>query len=176
MGRLIRPGMEPIFIGIDPQSNYLNAVALWKGIDSAIARRYHLADASGATACRNAQRATHKLLDELYSMHPNPGKTHWRVAIEKAIAYGAGRGNSTIAQCYTTGAILAALADRKARVSFVAPSQWKKVVIGNGSANKRRVATTVRHRWPNVYESLGGSQDLIDAYCIARYASNNGAS
>lgn len=48
---------------------------------------------------------------------------------------------------------------------------WKKVVLGDGTSNKERIAMFAKARWGDVFE---GSQDFADAACVALYGVEKG--
>jgi Holliday junction resolvasome RuvABC endonuclease subunit len=66
----------------------------------------------------------------------------------------------------TAGAILSATSAQ----GYVVPvSSWKKVVVGNGSADKVRVASWLAEHYPGYAQQCRGDQNLMDAACIAIY-------
>jgi hypothetical protein len=166
--RLKRPG-PPIHIGIDASSKLLPIVAFVEGEDAPRVKLYRLAEKSGPQACAAGIKAVQMFIASL-PWEDISKRINLNVYIERPVAYGGGRGQAVFLQSFTSGAIQGAFAAHGARVNLVPPSSWKKAVVGHGGADKGRVASTVRRRWPYDYSLLGGSQDLIDAYCIARYA------
>jgi Holliday junction resolvasome RuvABC endonuclease subunit len=57
----------------------------------------------------------------------------------------------------------------------VAPSSWKKTVVGHGHATKPQIMQYVMQAWPQhftamtTFGNLGPTEDLCDAFCIALY-------
>ena len=169
--KLAKPN-RVVFIGIDASSKYLPFVAFDRDLEAdPFVRLVKLSDNSGPRACRNGYRAIIGCLGQI----ADPS-LRWNlvVCIEGVAIYGGGRGKAAVAQAYTVGAFQAALYEHGAAVTFVPPSRWKKQILGRGNLDKRGVAKSVQHRWPDHYRLLEGSQDLIDAYCLARYAANLG--
>lgn len=160
---------SPIYIGIDAASKLMPIVAFVPGEETPRVGLYKLDDRAGARACGVAIRSVSHFIGTL----PIDISTrlNLQVFIEQPVMYGGGRGAKAVyLQSFTSGAIQGAFAIHGASVSLVAPSRWKKVVVGRGNADKRFVASAVRRRWPDHYRLVAGSQDLIDAYCIARYS------
>lgn len=65
-------------------------------------------------------------------------------------------------------------------LTMVPPPKWKKQIIGQGNANKDMIRMWVSNELTeSQFERMisskkyGSDQDLIDAYCIARYGEEN---
>lgn len=102
------------------------------------------------------------------------------VLIEEPLVGRAVRSSLLVAQ--TAGAALGQ-ADRycpDAHIDLVSTTAWKKAIVGNGSADKERIATwleTEHEEWFNrwcIYERPKAGrtvqQDRVDAICIGLYA------
>lgn len=168
--KLIKP-QRIVYVGIDASSKLLPFVA-FDGDPNEVepfVRLVKLSDTAGPRACRNGYVAVRNIIGEL----ADPS-LKWRIkaCIEGVAIYEGGRGKAAVSQAYTVGAWQAALYEFGASIEFVPPGRWKKRVLGNGGLDKRGVAAGVRHRWPDHYRLVEGSQDLIDAYCLARYAAS----
>ena len=87
------------------------------------------------------------------------------VWVEAPLVAGVKNLQSSLKVAQSTGVVQAALYN----VRQVAVSSWKKHTVGSGNADKNGVREWVQENHPQVYALLGHSQDLIDAYCIARY-------
>lgn len=70
------------------------------------------------------------------------------------------------------GALSAAAGAAGAKVVLVAPSSWKKQVMGRGNASKDEVAQWLEREQPLRYTRCHSDQDLIDATCISLYAAS----
>lgn len=65
------------------------------------------------------------------------------------------------------GALTTSARQAGASVALVPPSSWKATVIGHGNANKEAVSIWLRKRFPDWWDACNGSQDLVDATCLA---------
>jgi len=74
-----------------------------------------------------------------------------------------------IQMAMVAGAITVAARQTGAEVILVAPSEWKKAVIGFGNANKTDVAAFLERHHSGLYANCD-SQDMVDAVCIALHA------
>lgn len=70
------------------------------------------------------------------------------------------------------GALSAAAGAAGAQVVLVAPSAWKRQVVGRGNASKDEVAEWLEREQPVRHGRCGTDQDLIDATCISLYAAS----
>lgn len=169
--KLVKP-QRTVYVGVDAASKVLPIVVFDGSVESVpIVSLVKLAESSGPRACRNGYRAVTNFIGGI--AEPSL-KWTLKVSIEGVAIYDGGRAKAAVAQAYTVGAFQAAFYEYGAIIEFVPPSRWKKVVLGNGGLDKRGVASAVRRRWPDHYRLLEGSQDLIDAYCIARYSARDG--
>lgn len=92
------------------------------------------------------------------------------VAVESPIV-GASRNYRTgIGLAMMAGALTAAAGAAGAQVVLVAPSAWKKQVVGRGNASKDEVAEWLEREQPVRHGRCDADQDLIDATCISLYA------
>lgn len=74
-----------------------------------------------------------------------------------------------ISLAMVAGAIVVAARQAGAHVDVVPPASWKKTVIGIGNANKESVSNYLEEHHPQLHSQCG-SQDMVDAVCIAMYA------
>lgn len=65
------------------------------------------------------------------------------------------------------GALGAGAASAGALVIRVTPPEWKKAVIGNGSASKLKIKMYLKKTWPVFYSDSEGDIDVCDAGAIA---------
>lgn len=152
-----------VVVGIDPAATRVAFVAI-RG------EEFHLQAVpklgpSGHVACCSARTATLEFLDSL----------PWSIAHEEVHTFiedpvlGRGGFRSTMVQAFTSGAIQGALHEWGATVHRANVSTWKKQAVGKGNAKKPEVAESLRLRWPALFASMGGDQDLCDAASIALY-------
>ena len=152
---------EPIFVGVDPASNRLALVAIYK--DMYEWARIPDLGGSGHVACSSARIETLKFLDSL------PWPEENIIAYIEEPVLGRGGVRSTMVQAFTNGAIQGALHEWGCEVKRANVSSWKKVVVGRGNATKAQVQQSLRFRWPSLYQSISGDEDLCDATSIAIY-------
>ena len=69
----------------------------------------------------------------------------------------------------SVGAILSGTTLYTPKCYLVPVSKWKMVTVGSGNASKEQVALWLNRVHPSYALDCAGSQDLIDACCIARY-------
>lgn len=74
-----------------------------------------------------------------------------------------------ISLAMVAGAIVVAARQAGAHVDVVPPALWKKTVIGIGNANKEVVSNFLEEHHSQLHRQCG-SQDMVDAVCIAMYA------
>lgn len=108
-------------------------------------------------ACQQAYWQTYKYLE------PRKGGIAY---VESPVVAGARNLQTTIKLSLINGAVIVALQNSGYSVQHVAPSTWKKDVLGNGAANKQDVADWIADHWPELHASVQKDQDLIDAACI----------
>lgn len=160
-----------LYVGIDASSKVLASVTL--DTDGALVdvRNVKLSKGSESYTPSVSGRGYGEVTRLLRELSEVDGRVRFCIAIEQPVVYGAGRGRSTFVQSFVSGAFQAAAANYgSSSVSFVPPAQWKKSILGKGNLDKEGVASAVQQRWPSDFDHLRSSQDLIDAYCIARYA------
>jgi len=87
--------------------------------------------------------------------------TKW---VEAPVVAGARNIQSTIAIAQTSGVVHTSLSD----THQVAVASWKQRTVGKGNADKQAVKQWLADNYPELYRYCG-SQDLIDACCIALY-------
>lgn len=73
---------------------------------------------------------------------------------------------STVKQATVSGGAQAALVEWGFGVHLVAPSSWKKTVIGKGNARKDEVGPIIKREWPGLWLAVSGDQDLLDASAL----------
>lgn len=164
-----------VFIGIDASSRHLPAVALtvYDGDEpSIVGMRYVPLHASSKpfspATCGRGYDALVNFLSELSSLDR---RIRFRVFIEMPVVYPGGRGHSSNVQSFVNGSFQAAATKwPHTTVDFVSPAKWKKAVLGKGNLDKPGITAAVESRWPAHYEHVKLSQDVVDAYCIARFA------
>lgn len=171
MPLILRKAGQPFYVGIDASSKLMPTVVFLPGIEKPIVLLYKLADRAGPAACGAAIKSVNHLVQEhILPHHDLRYRLNLVVYIERHVLFPGGRGNAVAMQSLTSGAIQGAFNNHGASIGLVPPSTWKKAVLGHGSLDKRGIAMAVRARWPRDAEMCGKSQDLLDAYCIARYA------
>ncbi len=74
-----------------------------------------------------------------------------------------------ISLAMVAGAVVVAARQAGARVEVVPPATWKKAVIGVGNANKEAVSDYLAEHHAGLHARCG-SQDMVDATCLALYA------
>lgn len=154
---------EQVILGIDPAATKVSFVAI-TDIDFFVQHHKRLGK-SGGEACNSAWHLTNSLLFDINQMWP--GATI-HAFIESPVV-GRGGVRSTMVQCFTSGAIQAALHNAGLDSQGANVSSWKKVVTGRGNSTKPEVAKHLRLRWPALHRAAGGNQDIVDAACIALY-------
>lgn len=85
--------------------------------------------------------------------------------VESPIVAGARNLRTSLLLAQVTGIVQSRLSN----VIEVAVAQWKKEVVGKGNAKKEEVALWVEENHPEAFLHLKGSQDALDAFCIALY-------
>jgi hypothetical protein len=96
------------------------------------------------------------------------GRKLW-VFVEQPLV-GRGGAHATIVQAQVQGLVLAfAVVCGAAGVYPVNVQTWKKVVVGNGRADKGAVRGWLAEHHPVLSGMAGDDQDLVDAACIALY-------
>lgn len=90
------------------------------------------------------------------------GHTLW---IEAPIAGLSGNVQTAVKIAMTVGAVLTYDGDTE----LVAPSSWKKAVIGHGHADKAATAAWLDEYRPALAKACQGSEDLRDAACVGIY-------
>jgi len=90
-------------------------------------------------------------------------KTQVKVAIEQAILIQ--NPKTTIEIANVIGCVRAGCHRNNYDVIVVDNRRWKKVVIGNGNANKADILSHAQDVWGDVFEE----QDFADAACIAAW-------
>lgn len=64
---------------------------------------------------------------------------------------------------YVNGALQAGLIEAGFEVHLVQNTEWKKEVVGSGSAKKPAIASAIQRLWPKAHGICSGDQDLLDA-------------
>lgn len=150
-----------MILGIDPSSTRLAFV----GIDREGSWEYAKPLVKGEFPARakSAYDVTDALLGKVATEDD-------RFAFVEAPIVGMTRNiRTTIAQATTSGGLHVALLNWGFHVTLVAPTSWKKEVVGWGNASKEEVAAAVYDLWPEFYEDHPKDQDLLDAAAIALY-------
>jgi Holliday junction resolvasome RuvABC endonuclease subunit len=65
------------------------------------------------------------------------------------------------------GALTSSARQAGAQVVLAPPSSWKATTVGHGNAGKTDVSDWLRRRYPDWWDACTGSQDLVDATCLA---------
>ena len=65
------------------------------------------------------------------------------------------------------GALTSSARQAGAQVILAPPSSWKATTVGHGNAGKTDVSDWLRRRYPDWWDACIGSQDLVDATCLA---------
>lgn len=68
------------------------------------------------------------------------------------------------------GALVTSVRQAGAHALLVPPASWKAAIVGRGNAGKPDVSQWLRGRYPDWWDSCEGSQDLVDATCLALFA------
>ncbi|MBT7912602.1 hypothetical protein HN588_01690 [Candidatus Bathyarchaeota archaeon] len=153
---------DPIVIGVDAASKRVAFVAIW-------GHKFHTMAVTklgktGAEACAGAWTVTHDFLHGL----PWTDTKQIQAYVEWPVL-GRGGFRSTMVQAFTSGAVQGALHDWGCETHGANVSSWKKQVVGKGNATKDEVARSLQLRWPSLYATVEGDQDLCDAASIALY-------
>lgn len=152
-----------VVIGVDPASTKLAMVAL-SSTGEFVSMYNPKLGKSGGQSCSNAMKATRDFVLAVSAQIGRPDS-----AFVEAPIVGRGGVRTTMVQCFTSGAIQGVLHDEGIPTQIANVSSWKKRVVGKGNATKEEVAKHLRLRWPDLFGSAKGNQDLIDASCIAIY-------
>jgi len=121
----------------------------------------------GPMGMGEAQRHARYFVQRILS---TPGITSLPVICIEAPVLARFNPQTTIKQAMVNGAIQVGLnvPEIEALIA-VPPATWKKSVLGKGNLDKPGIAAAAVQLEPRVL-SLGGDQDLIDAWCICRHA------
>jgi len=107
-------------------------------------------------------------LEGIFRIMEHNDKPLW-VFVEHPLVGRAGA-HATIVQAQVQGIVLGlALRYGAAGAYEVNVKTWKKAIVGNGNADKDKVAQWVRDHQPALAALAGDDQDLLDAACIALY-------
>lgn len=88
-----------------------------------------------------------------YAERPFVGRPHGNV-------------RTAIGQALTVGGVLA---QAPGEIHLIEQAEWKKAVVGSGSASKETCATWLSDTYPSLSQAAGGDQDVVDAFCISLY-------
>jgi Holliday junction resolvasome RuvABC endonuclease subunit len=154
--------------GIDPSSKSIAIVATMPAVRSVYCEKFDLR--VGTTGPYSPQVAAVALdvMDRFIATVPAIPHMS-RVCYLESPVIGRGGARATMVQSFVSGVIQAALASSGFTVYLVNVQVWKKVVCGNGSADKTNVARTLRQKWPKAAVAAGSDQDLFDAGAICHY-------
>lgn len=160
-----------LIIGCDLSSKYLAMVAKHPLTPTAAVVKYPLnprqSDAYSPKAAAEALDCMYEYVESISGMAV-PGAP--RLAfVEAPVVAGARNLQTTIKQSFVNGVVQAVFVKAGFEVEHVAVSTWKKVVCGNGSADKTQVASSIRRQWPVVHNAAEGDQDIIDAAAVCLY-------
>lgn len=152
-----------MFIGVDPQSTRLAAVA-FDGVDTFDVIYKHKMPAGEVERCAEAYRWGYELVQK----YENP-----RVFIETPFI-GSFRSATTIGLGRINGALAAAFVNGGADVTLVNNRAWKREVIGSGNAKKSDIMQFVVDNYEQVVVQIRRApatvrQDIADSACIAVY-------
>ena len=92
------------------------------------------------------------------------------VAVEESIQGSSRNVRVGLSMAKVAGVFAVEVRKHGSDVIYVPPARWKKVVTGRGHADKTEVATWLSAAYPQYTDKCRGSQDLVDATCIALYA------
>jgi hypothetical protein len=152
-----------VVVGVDPAASKAAYVALCG--PQHMGKQFTHLGKSGGPAAASAWHCTNLFLSWVHFEWPG---LPVHVFVESPVV-GRGGVRSTMVQCFTSGAIQGAFHDAGCTAQVANVSTWKKQVVGKGNATKEEVSKHLRLRWPALFHSAGGNQDLIDASCIAIY-------
>lgn len=152
-----------LVLGLDPSSRKLALVVREDGRISHFAA-VKLPDVDISQRCYAAYDAVGVFLHELGVL---PLGRH---AFIEAPILGMTRDiQSTVKQATVSGGAQAALIEWGFGVHLVAPSSWKKAVIGKGNARKDEVGPIIKQRWSGLWRAIQGDQDLLDASALVLF-------
>jgi len=158
-----------VVIGIDASATHIAYLSLYHDETWDIVVSTKLGK-SGPEACYHARNLTLETIDRTReSVIRRFGTTPTIHCFYELPVLGRGGFRSTMVQCFTSGAVQAAIHERKCPSHPVNVSTWKKTVVGRGNADKGQVAEHLRLRWNAVYSAAEGNQDIYDASAIALY-------
>lgn len=154
-------------IGVDASTVSVALVATVVGDpDRFIHAKYKLH--KGPTGMSEAQRHAKYFVQRVLAQ---PGITGIPVVCIEAPVMARMNPQTTIKQAMVNGAIQVGLqAPEVENLLAVPPASWKKVALGKGNLDKPGVAAAALALCPSVAQ-FSGDQDLIDAWCVAQYAS-----
>lgn len=154
--------MSQVVIGIDPSSRKLAAVVSVIGQEDHADIRSKSIPVDKTVSCLVAFEWARGLVEE----HKSMGDVN--VFIELPVL-GRGGPGSTIPQAQINGALIAGSAMAGAEIIMVNNARCKKEVIGRGNANKDDIRDWVEANWPDLFQKIGGDQDLCDSAMIYQY-------
>lgn len=76
---------------------------------------------------------------------------------------------SMLPLAYVNGTVQASLLSMESSVELIANNSWKAPVVGNGNANKEKIAAWFKAHYPEASRAFDGDQDLTDAACVLLY-------
>jgi Holliday junction resolvasome RuvABC endonuclease subunit len=91
-----------------------------------------------------------------------------RVAVEAPVVAGPRNLRTSLQLAMSIGAVITAI-DFLVNVQLVEPAKWK-TITGNGHSTKSAIKDWLTELWPGLAKHCNGSQDLVDAMCIALWS------
>ena len=158
-----------VVIGIDASATHIAYLSLYhdETWDIMVSKKL---GKSGPEACFHARNLTLETIDSTSkTAEKRFGVVPTIHCFYELPVLGRGGFRSTMVQCFTSGAVQAAIHERQCPSHPVNVSSWKKAVVGKGNADKRQVAEYLRLRWNAIYTAAAGNQDIYDATAIALY-------
>ena len=165
-----------IVIGIDPGTDGFHAVALLlRDDDSRYIETYRERSVPDKVQLIIRSAVLHRVFTQARAMIHDI-ECRWNdpdednrvyVFVEEPPLAGARNVRTFAALNQTVGAVVAALTTHTPKVYLVPVDTWKKAVCGAGGLSKTQVTAWLNRHHPDYAALCDGSQDLIDACCIA---------
>ena len=160
----------PLIVGCDLSSKYLALVAKHPITPTAAVVKYPLSERKADTyrpeSAGEALACMYEYVEQITPM-AIPGAE--RIAYVELPLVGRGGATTTIKQAFVNGVVQAVFVSAGFRVEFANVQTWKKVVCGNGHADKAQVGRHLANVWPIVHNACNGDNDLWDAASICLY-------
>lgn len=162
-----------ICLGIDPAQDGFHAVALFRDGDGVVFMetvREVMAEKSKRFVMRPEMlhNLHHWTREMIVGLQQEWGDGVVYVFCEEPVVAGARNLRTSLKLAQSVGAIVTGATEQTPKVYLVPVSKWK-TICGSGSAGKPQVTGWLSSTHPAYAALCDGSQDLIDACCIALY-------